>query len=151
MRRMLRSALLLLLLLVLPAIARGATGPTTPTFFLAWGTNGSAAGQFSFPIGVATDGLGNVYVADRANNRIQKFDRLGHFVTQWGSNGTGNGQFNNPTGVAADPSGNIYVADYSNNRQLVPALGRRPPCDRPQRGPASESRSLFRAPHAGNE
>jgi len=29
--------------------------------------------QFIFPFGVATDGSGYVYVADRFNNRIQKF------------------------------------------------------------------------------
>jgi DNA-binding beta-propeller fold protein YncE len=30
-------------------------------------------GQFMTPTGVATDGSGNVYVADTNNNRIQKF------------------------------------------------------------------------------
>ena len=34
---------------------------------------GSGNGQFSAPIGVATDGSGNLYVADTNNNRIQKF------------------------------------------------------------------------------
>jgi NHL repeat len=37
------------------------------TFLTTWGIGGG------LPIGVATDGSGNVYVADTANNRIQKF------------------------------------------------------------------------------
>ena len=65
------------------------------------------------------DGSGNVYVADYSNERIQKFDSSGTYLTQWGSYGTGNGQFNTPSGVAADGSGNIYVADSDNQRIQV--------------------------------
>jgi tripartite motif-containing protein 71 len=65
---------------------------------------------------VATDGSGNVYVADSSNDRIQKFDASGAFLTTWGSLGSGNGQFNFPLGVATDGSGNVYVADSGNNR-----------------------------------
>src|SRR5215212_5633709 len=53
-----------------------------------WGSPGGPP----TPSGVASDGDGNVYVADYANHRIQKFDSSGTYVTQWGSNGTGNGQ-----------------------------------------------------------
>ena len=41
------------------------------------------------PKGIATDSSGNVYVADMDNNRIQKFDSNGNFITKWGSHGTG--------------------------------------------------------------
>lgn len=30
-------------------------------------------GQFEFPMGMAVDGFGNLYVADSGNNRVQKF------------------------------------------------------------------------------
>jgi hypothetical protein len=43
---------------------------------------------------VATDGSGNVYLADTFNDRIQKFDASGTFLATWGSSGSGNGQFN---------------------------------------------------------
>ncbi|MBF0537156.1 MAG: DUF1566 domain-containing protein [Nitrospirae bacterium] len=56
------------------------------------------------------------YVADPANNRIQKFSSSGAFITKWGSSGSGDGQFNSPYGVAVDTSGNVYVADNGNNR-----------------------------------
>ena len=59
---------------------------------------------------------GNVYVADRGNNRIQEFNSSGTFITQWGTQGTGNGQFNQPYSVAVSPSGNVYVGDFNNYR-----------------------------------
>jgi sugar lactone lactonase YvrE len=37
------------------------------------GLVGSGDGQFSAPLGVATDCRGNVYVADESNNRVEKF------------------------------------------------------------------------------
>ncbi len=72
---------------------------------------------FNTPAGVAVDSSGNVYVADKGNHRIQKFDNNGNFITKWGSNGwTGNGQFQYPEDVAVDSSLNVYVADTDNNR-----------------------------------
>jgi hypothetical protein len=88
-------------------------------FLTTWGGMGSADGQFDFPVGVATDGTGNVFVADSANFRIQKFTNTGAFLTQWGSAGTGDGQFNGingPWGIAVDGNGNVFVADTDNNR-----------------------------------
>ena len=83
----------------------------------------SAAARFSTPAGVAADYEGNVYVADKANNRIRKIDSSGNVTTFAGSgtagtaNGTGtSAQFNSPTDVAIGTLGNIYVADTGNNR-----------------------------------
>ncbi|MGH9909757.1 MAG: Ig-like domain-containing protein, partial [Nitrososphaerales archaeon] len=56
-----------------------------------------------------------VYVPDQNNNRIQKFNSTGAFVSKFGSSGSGNGQFTFPQGVAVDSSGNIYVADTFND------------------------------------
>ena len=89
----------------------------TPTSFeLKWGTNGSGDGQFNTPRSVAVDSFGNVYVADEGNNRIQKFNSNGVFITKWGSPGSADGQFDSPFGVAVDSSGNVYVADRDNHR-----------------------------------
>lgn len=77
-----------------------------------------ANGQFDSPQGIAVDGAGNVYVADFANARIQKFDSNGRFLMKWGSRGNGDGQLNEPAGLAADASGNAYVTDFGNNRVL---------------------------------
>jgi DNA-binding beta-propeller fold protein YncE len=97
-------------------LSLASTAPTTPTFVQSWGNSGNAPGQFSNPAGVATDALGNVYVADQNNNRIQKFDRLGNVILQWGTTGSGNGQLNFPAGVAIDATGNVLVVDELNHR-----------------------------------
>lgn len=68
------------------------------------------------PAGLGIDAQGNIYVADKYNNRIDKFDANGTLLAQWGSKGQGNGQFNYPSAVAVDAVGNVYVADTYNNR-----------------------------------
>ncbi|PYE61986.1 NHL repeat-containing protein, partial [Aneurinibacillus soli] len=73
-------------------------------------------GEFNSPKGIAVDSSGNVYVVDTNNNRIQKFDSSGTYVTQWGSDGSGDGQFSYPQGIAVDSSGNVYVVDSNNKR-----------------------------------
>jgi streptogramin lyase len=71
---------------------------------------------FAGPGDIALDNDGFAYVVDRQNNRIQKFNRDGVFITKWGNNGTGDGEFNTPYGIAADSSGFVYVVDYGNDR-----------------------------------
>ncbi|HEX6647886.1 MAG TPA: PxKF domain-containing protein [Pyrinomonadaceae bacterium] len=86
-------------------------------FQSAWGTSGSANGQFlNGAGGVAVDSAGNVYVTDLGNHRIEKFTASGSFISSWGSSGTGNGQFSAPEGIAIDASDNIYIADTGNHR-----------------------------------
>ncbi|MEI9934544.1 MAG: hypothetical protein WDM71_06755 [Ferruginibacter sp.] len=89
---------------------------------------GSAANQLDNPAGIYLDNNGNVYVADFANNRIQKFPAGStsstNGITVAGGNGAGNGakQFNFPSGIYIDASGNMYVADLHNYRiQKFPA------------------------------
>jgi VCBS repeat-containing protein len=94
----------------------GGGGGTPPAFVIKWGSTGNTAGQFSFPQGVAVDATGNVYVADRDNNRIQKFSSSGTFLADLGTSGSGAGQFSGPRGVAVEASGDFYVADTGNQR-----------------------------------
>lgn len=87
-----------------------------PSYALSAGSTGSGNGQLNGATDVATDSSGNVYVADTANHRIQKFNSSGEYLSQFGGFGSGNGQLNGPKGVAVDYSGNIWVADTGNNR-----------------------------------
>jgi tripartite motif-containing protein 71 len=84
-------------------------------FVAKWGSSGSGNGQFKNPQDVATDAAGNVYVVDRSNARVQKFDPSGNFVAKWGGGGTGPGQLFDPFGLAV-AGGVVYVADSGNNR-----------------------------------
>ncbi len=68
------------------------------------------------PSGIAVDGQGNVYVADWGNDRIQKFNADGRFITRWGAEGTGDGHFSGLLAIAVDRQGNVYVADAGNRR-----------------------------------
>jgi len=73
--------------------------------------------QFFSPTGIAIDPSGNVYVADSQNNRIQKFDSNGVFLSKWGSFGLGDGKFKVISDVAVDPSGKfVYAVDKGNHR-----------------------------------
>ena len=48
-----------------------------------WGTPGTGPGQFHLPHGIAMDAGGVIYVADRENGRIQRFDRNGRHLGTW--------------------------------------------------------------------
>ena len=75
------------------------------------GEKGEGSGQFLFPTYVAVDGIGNVYVTDTLNSRVQMFDPVGVYVKSFGERGNGWGMFDKPKGVALDSFGNVYVAD----------------------------------------
>lgn len=69
-------------------------------------------GQFRWANGLAIDRAGDVYVADWANNRVQKFDSNGGFLLKWGEPGTGPGQFNGDVAdVAVGVDGLVYVVN----------------------------------------
>ena len=53
------------------------------TYLFEWGKFGNKQNEFNIPHGIDLDNKGNVYVADRENNRIQKFDGNGNFITLW--------------------------------------------------------------------
>ena len=85
----------------------------------------SNGGSFTTPVGIAADTLGNVYVTDQGNNRVEKFTDVGTFIGAFGcgvanvtscSPGSGDGNFNNPTGISVDSSNDFYVVDSGNNR-----------------------------------
>jgi sugar lactone lactonase YvrE len=95
------------------------------------GDNGPAtSAQIGFVHSIAVDAAGNLYVADRNNNKIRKIGISGTISTVAGNGAfcgntpcpTGDGgpaiaaQLNSPEGVALDAAGNLYIADGFNNR-----------------------------------
>ena len=103
--------------------AAGVTGSSDGT---------GAAALFNQPGAVATDGAGNVYVADSGNNTIRMITPAGVVTTLAGSagvsgsnDGTGSAAlFSFPEGIAVNSAGTaIYVSDFNNStiRLVTPA------------------------------
>ncbi|MGA8147303.1 MAG: NHL repeat-containing protein [Gallionellaceae bacterium] len=113
---------------ITPAGVVSTLAGSTATYGSADGTG--AAASFYHPNGIATDSVGNVYVADTWNNTIRKITPAGAVSTFAGragvtgsADGTGGAaSFNYPAGVATDSAGNVYVADTGNNtiRKITP-------------------------------
>lgn len=79
-----------------------------------YGGNGYRVGKFSIVRAVAssaTDPAGGVYVADTANNRIQRLSYDGQVTAAWGIAGRGPGYVTRARGVAFRPDGGIAAAD----------------------------------------
>ena len=94
-----------------------------------WGGDGgpATAAGLQGPSGVAVSISGNIYIADRGNNRVRKINTAGNistitYPTATGTYGyTGDGgpstaaKVYYPTGVATDSAGNVYICDENNN------------------------------------
>lgn len=89
----------LVVALALPAVAVGAPGYLTQ-----WGSTGAGNGEFNNPYEIAADGLGNVYVADYSNQRVQKFNSTGGYLTQWST------APDSPEGIRVSRAGTVGVA-----------------------------------------
>jgi DNA-binding beta-propeller fold protein YncE len=104
---------------------RTLAGDGAPGF--ADGPEGNA--RFNFPLGIALDAEGALYVADQSNHRIRKIH--GGEVKTFAGDGTAGfadgpvsfAQFNKPHTVSVDVSGAVYVADNGNKRIRMIAGG----------------------------
>ena len=95
-------------------------------------TGGRSAHSLYYPVGVAVDAQGDVYIGDFRNHRVLEYDTpltsdttadrvfgqldFTHGITN--SGGLSASSLNLPAGVAVDGFGRLYVADFGNNRVL---------------------------------
>lgn len=125
------------------AVGAGAIATAAAAAPSQFGSEGSGAGQFIEPLGVSvSEEAGDVYIADRNNNRVDEFDAEGKFILAWGwgvgdgatealqtctaecfqgLRGSGSGEFKANEGIAVDNSvslsrGDVYVVDTANHR-----------------------------------
>lgn len=84
------------------------------------GVSGSTSTLFSYPTDVTLDSLGNMYVSDEGNHRVQFF-RAGQMngttiagVTS--TQGSTSNLLNTPSSLAVDSAFNVYVVDFNNAR-----------------------------------
>ena len=86
------------------------------------------------PTGIVFDSLGNLYIADGANNRVRKVDTTGKITTYAGTGAPGSSgdgglatkaELNLPYGLGIDAANNLYIADSKNNtiREVLAKTG----------------------------
>lgn len=95
---------------------RREAGPSVAAYQSSFGESGSENGQLDHPAGIVVNSEGDLWVVDKANNRIEEFSNNGEYLSSFGGNGEGNGQFERPTDIAIDGSGHLWVTDTGNNR-----------------------------------
>jgi uncharacterized repeat protein (TIGR03803 family) len=86
----------------------------------------ATSAELAFPISVALDSAGDIYLVDGLNERVRKVTASTGDISTVAGNGkagySGDGgpatsaELNAPTFLALDSAGDIYIADYSNYR-----------------------------------
>ena len=122
------------------------------------GDGGQAtSAQLYGPYGVFADMYGNVFIADKINNRIRMVNSAGIIATIAGTGVTGSSgdggaatsaQLNRPQGVYVDSSVTVYIADTSNNEIRVFTTNFKPvptalPTGQPSRQPSRQPSGGF--------
>lgn len=84
------------------------------------GISGTTSILLNYPTDVTLDSLGNMYVSDEGNHRIQFYlSGQSNGTTMFGVTGTSGSTsdlFNTPSSVAVDSQFNVYVTYYNNYR-----------------------------------
>jgi len=89
--------------------------------------------MFNDPAGTCMDNLGNLYIADRYNNRIRKIDYSTGIITSVAGSGTAgfsgfggpatSANIDRPQDVLADAAGNLFISSTYNNAIFKVAAG----------------------------
>lgn len=90
------------------------------------GPANSATTMLSYPIGIAYDANGNLFIADEANHVVRRIDHGTGYISTFagqeanpgfsiGGGVATNAQMQGPSGLVVDSNNNVYVADRFNN------------------------------------
>jgi sugar lactone lactonase YvrE len=80
--------------------------PLSVTYIGAWGVKGDGPGQLDHPTCIATDSIGNAYLADSGSQYINKFSSTGTPLLSFQEP-----KLKDPDSIAIDGGGAIYVTD----------------------------------------
>jgi sugar lactone lactonase YvrE len=115
---------------IITTVAGNSPLPSYPAGAVQGGFSGDGGpavnAQLNYPIDVAVDGAGNLYIADYENHRIRKISPDGIITTIAGDGTAGYSGDGGPAirasiggegmmALAVDGAGNVYVADQTNN------------------------------------
>ena len=81
-------------------------------FVKTWGGEGAGPGQFNVPHSIVADARGNLYIADRSNQRIQVFDGDGRFLSEQKHPGT-------PCGLALMKDGKHMMMAHGHAGKII--------------------------------
>jgi RHS repeat-associated protein len=97
----------------MPAAGKG----SAPSYSLSFGKEGTGHGEFKWPVAIAIDSSGNIWVTDTVRDVIQEFNAKHEYVRQFGMGGSKESdEFSEPEGIATNSAGDVYVADTKNDR-----------------------------------
>nr|HPK87621.1 NHL repeat-containing protein [Atribacterota bacterium] len=80
-----------------------------------FGEFGERAGQFNYPVGIALDKNGNIFISDWENDRIQVFDSTEKYIFTIPDEAS-NVKLDGPVGIVLDNEDNILVVEQHNHR-----------------------------------
>jgi hypothetical protein len=86
-------------------------------YIMEFGKKGTGPGEFDTPHALAMDSQGRLFVADRANSRLQIFARDGKLLEIWR-------QFGRASGLYIDGNDVLYSADSESNPPRNPGFKR---------------------------
>jgi tripartite motif-containing protein 71 len=79
-----------------------------------FGSQGSNAGQLNYPMGVALNSRGDLFVGDSNNKRVSVFDKTGDYLCHFGSDANFDGDWG--LELAIDSFDRIVVSDSKSNK-----------------------------------
>jgi hypothetical protein len=88
--------------------------PPSISYIASWGVRGGGPGQLDRPTCIATDGVGNVYVADAGSHYVEKFDPQGTPLLAFQED-----VLKHPQAITIDSGGAIYVTDSGRGSAYV--------------------------------
>ena len=104
-------------------VSRGSNEPARQLRITVYNTDSKYYGVYGgyddglrWPVGIASDSEGNVFISDEQTNRINIYNPDGSVVGYWGVGGDGEGELRGPSGIAFDSNDDLFISDHLNNR-----------------------------------